>query len=124
MKPIFVTLSLVCFAIIQPQLLKGQGATQFQHDCATCHACAGSAVGPAISLPWIERSGWLPLVSAMDWYGGYGFTAIFIPSPRLDRLSDRSPSALLGSGGSVRTCSVFRDWGTSPILLQLRCRAA
>jgi len=53
MKPFLAVLSVACFAILQPQLLKGQGATQFQHDCATCHALPGSSTGPVLSSTFI-----------------------------------------------------------------------
>ena len=118
MKPYFAVLSVVCFAIFEPQLLKGQGATQFQHDCATCHALPGSSTGPALSATvGLRRSGWLPLVSAMDQYGGYGFTADIHPiAAYLDSLYPiADPSALpAGAAGSAYTPVTFSGLGGTP----------
>ena len=117
MKPFFAVLSVACFAILQPQLLKGQGATQFQHDCATCHALPGSPSGPVLSSTvGLRRSGWVPLVSAMDQYGGYGFTADIHPiAAYLDSLYPiASPSALPGGAvGSAYGPVAFSGLGGS-----------
>ena len=97
-------LSLVCFAIFQPQPLKGQGATQFQHDCAACHALPGSALGPALSSTvGLRRSGWGPLVAVMDQHAGYGFTAdIPAIAAYLDSLYPiASPAALPGGAAGL-----------------------
>ena len=118
-KPLLAILSVICFAILQPQLLKGQGATQFQHDCATCHALPGSGTGPVLSATvGLRRSGWAPLVGVMDQYGGYGFTAD-IPAigAYLDSLYPiASPSALPGgAAGSVYAPVNFSGiGGTAP----------
>ena len=118
MKPIFVTLSLVCFAILQPQLLKGQGATKFQQRCATCHALPGSPTGPAISSTvGLRRSGWVPLVSKMDQDAGYAFTAdISAIAAYLDSLYPiASPSALpAGAAGSTYGPVAFSGIGGTP----------
>src|SRR6478672_8572315 len=111
-------LSAISFAILQPQSLKGQGSSQFQHDCATCHALPGSATGPALSATvGLRRSGWLPLVSAMDQYGGYGFTADIHPiAAYLDSLYPiASPSALPGgAAGSAYAPVTFSGLGGTP----------
>ena len=119
MKPFFAVLSFVCPAILQPQLLEGQGATQFQHDCATCHALPGSSSGPALSSTvGLRRSGWAPLVAAMDQDSGYEFTAD-IPAigAYLDSLYPiASPSALPGgAAGSAYAPVTFSGiGGTAP----------
>ena len=118
MKPFLVVLSVVCFAILQPQLLKGQGPTQFQHDCATCHALPGSPSGPALSATvGLRRSGWVPLVAAMNQDGGYGFTAdISAIAAYLDSVYPiASPSALPGGAvGSTYGPVAFSGLGGTP----------
>src|SRR5579864_7678278 len=103
-KPFLAVLSIACFAILQAKVLKGQGATEFQHDCASCHALPGTGSGPALSSTvGLRRSGWGPLVGVMDQYGGYHFTAdIPAIAAYLDSLYPiASPSAL--PGGTVGT---------------------
>jgi len=118
MKPIIAVLSIVCFAILQPQPLKGQVPTQFQHDCATCHALPGSPTGPVLSSTvGLRRSGWGALVAAMDQYDGYGFTAdIPAIAAYLDSVYPiASPSALPGGAvGSVYGSVTFSGIGGTP----------
>ena len=119
MKPFLAVLPVVCCAILQPQLLAGQGSTLFQQDCATCHALPGSPSGPALSSTvGLRRSGWAPLVSAMDQYGWYGFTAdIPAIAAYLDSLYPiASPSTLpAGSAGSAYPSVSFSGLGgTAP----------
>ena len=118
MKSFLAVLPVICFAILQPQLLQGQGPTQFQHDCATCHALPGSPSGPALSATvGLRRSGWGALVAVMDQYGGYGFTAdIPAIAAYLDSVYPiASPSALPGGAvGSVYGSVTFSGLGGTP----------
>ena len=118
MKLFLAVLPVVCFAILQPQLLKGQGPIQFQHDCASCHALPGTPSGPALSSTvGLRRSGWAPLVGAMDQYGGYGFTAdIPVIAAYLDSLYPvASPAALPGGiVGSTYSSVTFSGIGGTP----------
>src|SRR5450432_3090555 len=116
MKPFFGVLSVIFLAILQPQLLEGQGATLFQTDCASCHALPGSGSGPALSSSvGLRRGGWEPLAVAMDQDAGYTFTSdVAAIGAYLDSLypianpaalpvgavgSTYGPAALSGRGG-------------------------
>ncbi len=119
MKPFLAVLSLVCFAILQPQVLKGQGSALFQQDCATCHALPGSGSGPALSSTvGLRRGGWVPLVSAMDQDDGYKFSAdIAAIGAYLDSLYPiASPSALPGgaAGSAYGPATISGLGGTPP----------
>ncbi len=119
MKPISAVLSVVCFAILQPQLLKGQGAALLQQDCASCHALPGSSSGPALSSTvGLRRGGWLPLVAVMDQYDAYKFTAdIAAISAYLDSLYPIASSSTLpggAAGSAYGTATISGAGGTGP----------
>jgi Putative Ig domain len=118
MKPFLGVLSVIFLAILQPQLLEGQGAALFQTDCASCHALPGSGSGPALSSSvGLRRGGWEPLVVAMDQDAGYTFTSdVAAIGAYLDSLypianpaalpvgavgSTYGPTALSGRGGTA-----------------------
>ncbi len=119
MKPFLGVLSVICLALLQPQLLKGQGATLFQQDCASCHALPGSGSGPALSSSvGLRRGGWAPLVVVMDQYDGYNLTAdIAAIGAYLDSLYPlANPSVLPGGavGSAYGPATLSGSGGTAP----------